>query len=229
MRKGCIVGCFFVFIFFINCSLSQLRIPPLPSQIERIEGYASLRVRGEQGTARSKFSFLFQFPNQGRIEVSNVFGKTLYQIIIEKRGAFFLIPSKKVYWEGEEEEIIDIFLGFRLNFNELVSLLSGQWSGEGMDLREENWHEGWILEKDALGRIIRGRREELRFEVKDFFKNTSVVCFLTFQHPLSSGRLKILTINFNQLLRKEAFSLAFLKDYERKTWAEIEEILNEKN
>lgn len=223
----CLVWCFLAFAFLIRCSLSQLRLPPLPSQIERIEGYASLRVKGEQGTTRSKFSFLFQLPSQGRIDVSNVLGKTLYQIIIDEREAFFLVPSKKVYWQGEEEEIIQRFLGFRLNFKELVNLISGQWNGAGRDFWKKNWHEGWILEKDPIGRIIRGQREDLGFEVREFFKNTSVVRFLTFQHPLSSGRLKILTINFNQPLKKEAFSQAFLKSYGRKTWAEIEEILND--
>lgn len=228
MHKAQLTVCFLVFVFLLSCSLSLVRLPP-PSQIERIEGYASLRIKGEQGTARSKFSFLFQLPNQGRIDVSNILGKILYQIIIDEREAFFLIPSKRVYWKGEEEEIIDRFLGFRLNLNELASLLSGQWSGAGMNFGEENWRKSWILEKDEQGRIIRGQRQDLWFEVKKYFKNTSVARLLTFQHPLSSGRLKIVTINFNQPLKKEAFSHEFLKNCERKTWAQIEEMLNDKN
>lgn len=229
MHKARLAGCFLGLIFFISCSLSRLNLPPLPSRIKRIEGYASLKVKGEERAARSKFSFLFQLPNQGRIDVSSVLGKTLYQIIIDRKNAFFLIPSKKVYWQGEEEEIIYRFLGFRLNLNELISLLSGQWSGEGRDLEEGDWRKGWILDKDEQGRIIRGQREELGFEVKEFFKNTSVVRLLTFQHPLSNGRLKVLAINFNQPLKRGVFSLAFLKNYKPKTWAEIEDILNDKN
>jgi len=56
-----------------------------------------------------------------------------------------------------------------------------------------------------------------------------VVRLLTFRHPLSSGRLKILTINFNQPIKRGVFSFEHLKKYEKKTWAEIEEMLNEKN
>lgn len=224
-----LAGCFLLFIFLISCTISRWRPPPLPSRIDRIEGFASLRVKGEQGTAKSKFSFLFQLPNQGRIDVTTVLGKTLYQIIVDEEEAFLLIPSKKVFWQGEEEEIIDKFLGFRLNLDELVSLLSGQWSGPRWDFKEEDWLKEWILERDTQGRIVRGKKGGLFFEVKEFFKNTSVIRLLTFYHPLSSGHLKILTIDFNQPLKAGVFSHRFLDRYERKTWAEIEEMLNEKN
>ena len=100
---------------------------------------------------------------------------------------------------------------------------------ERYDRKPDAWREGWILDKDEQGRIIRGQREELRFEVKEFFKNTSVVRLLTFKHPLNNGRLKVLAINFNQPLKRDVFSLAFLKNYKPKTWAEIEDILNDKN
>lgn len=192
-----------------------------------MEGYASLSTRSEQGTERTKFSFLFQRPNEGRIDVSHVLGQTLYQIIIREEEAFFLIPSKKVYWQGEEEEIIDRLLGFELNLHELVNLLSGQWKGQEENEEGEPW-KNWILEKDERGRIKGGRRGDLEFEVVEFFRNTSVVRRLAFRHPLSQGRLKILKLRFDTPLRKAAFSLAFLERFEPKTWEEIEEILDEK-
>lgn len=229
MHKLRLVGCFLGLIFLLSCSLSQWAPPPLPSRIERIEGHVSLRVKGEGGEAKSKFSFLFQLPNRGRIDVSAVLGKTLYQIFVDEKEAFLVIPSKRVYWQGEEEEIIDRFFGFRLSLDELVSLLSGQWSKSRRDFGEEGWLKEWIFENDEQGRIVRGNKEDLVFEVKDFFKDSSVVRLLTFRHPLSSGSLKILTINFNQPIKRGVFSFEHLKKYEKKTWAEIEEMLNEKN
>lgn len=229
MHKLRLCMCFFVLLLLISCSLSQFTPSPLPSRIERFEGYASLRARGEGGTAKSKFSFLFQLPHQGRIDVTTVLGKTIYQIFIDEKESFLVIPSKKVYWQGEEEEIIDRFFGFRLSFDELVSLFSGQWKRSGRDSGEEGWREGWFLERDKQGRIIRGYKEDFMFEVKEFFKDSSVIRRLAFQHPLSSGHLKILAINFNQPLKKRVFALVFLAKYKRKAWAEIEEMLNEKH
>ena len=192
-----------------------------------MEGYASLKTSSDQGSESSKFSFLFQLPHQGRIEVSNILGKTLYQIVIQEKEAFFLIPSKKIYWRGEEEEIIDRFLGFRLSLHELVSILSGQWKERG-EKGSDYGQEEWLLEKDEEGRIRRGQRGDLDFEVIEFFKNTNVVRRLAFHHPVSQGRVTILQLRFNRPVKRELFSLQFLKSFQPRTWEEIEEILSER-
>ncbi len=169
----------FLAIFFLGyCRPSAVILLPLPSEIERIEGYASLRISGDQGSSRSKFSFLFQLPHQGRLEVSNILGRTLYQIIVAEDKAVFIIPSKRVYWQGEEEEIIQYFLGFRLNLYEMINLLSGKWEGE-----ERN--ESWSFAKDERGRIMAGQRGEFQFEVKEFLADTPFARILIFQHPLN--------------------------------------------
>lgn len=220
----------FLAIFFLAyCRPSPVILLPLPSKIERIEGYASLRITGDQGSSRSKFSFLFQLPHQGRIEVSNILGRTLYQIIVAEEKAAFIVPSKKVYWQGEEEEIIRYFLGFRLNLYEMINLLSGKWEGEEIGYESEESKEIWSLAKDEKGRIMTGQRGEFRFEVKEFFADTPFARLLIFQHPLNRGRLKILRINLNRPLKKGTFSLSVLGRYERKSWAEIEKILANEN
>ncbi|HEB36855.1 MAG TPA: DUF4292 domain-containing protein [Candidatus Aminicenantes bacterium] len=213
----------FLAIFFLGyCRPSAVILLPLPSEIERIEGYASLRISRDQGSSRSKFSFLFQLPHQGRIEVSNILGRTLYQIIVTEDKAVFIIPSKRVYWQGEEEEIIQYFLGFRLNLYEMINLLSGKWEGE-----ERN--ESWSFAKDERGRIMAGQRGEFQFEVKEFLADTPFARILIFQHPLNRGFIKILRINLNQPLKKGVFSLSVLGKYERKSWIEIEKILANEN
>lgn len=215
-----------VLFWGISCTIPQVSISPPPSEIKGMEGYASLRISNEQGTARSKFSFLFQLPNQGRFDVSGILGKTLYQIVIKGEESFFLVPSKKVYWRGEEGEIIARFLGFELKLRELVSILSGEWKEQ--EGSNDYGREEWFLEKDKAGRIKRGHRGDLAFEVIEFFKKTSVARRLSFHHPSSQGRITILQIKFNNPAAKDVFSLHFLKNYQLKTWEEIEKMINER-
>jgi outer membrane biogenesis lipoprotein LolB len=213
------------------CRSSAVLLLPVPAKIERIEGHASLRITGEGGSARSKFTFLFQLPHQGRIDVSDVLlGRTLYQIIVDKERAIFLLPSKKVYWEGDEEEIIDYFMGFQLNLDEMISLIRGKWEKKDVESGRVENHESWDLKRDEKGRILEGTRGVLRFEVKEFLSGSRIPRILLFQHPVSSGRLKILRIDFNRPVNKNrVFSLSFLAGYKQVSWEEIEKILADEN
>ncbi len=227
LKFSLFMGVALVLLVFAGCRPSGVLLHPVPAQIDRIEGHASLRIANEQGSARSKFSFLFQLPQQGRIEVTDaLLGRTLYQIIMDCDRAVFALPSKKVYWEGEEEEIINTFLGFKLNLEEMVSLIRGEWEeGEGEQEDEKNT-ERWVLNKDEAGRIAGGRRGDLSFEVKEFLSNSGLPRILLFQHPLNSGRLKILRVDFNRPVKKKnAFSFDFLARYQRVSWEEMEKIL----
>lgn len=206
------------------CRVSPLSLSPLPSRIERIEGHASLTISGEQGTVKSKFSFLFHLPSRARIDVTGALGSVLYRILIHDGGSFFIVPSKKVYWQGQEEEIIDKFLGFRLSLHEMVNLLSGDWNQEE-PLRNENL-SSWSFVTDRKGRIISGQREDLRFAIKEFIGDTPFASRLEFEHPLSSGLVRVLGINLNRPIRENVFSKAFVAKYQSKTWAEIQELLD---
>jgi hypothetical protein len=206
------------------CQPPPISLSPFPSRIERIEGHASLVISGDQGTARSKFSFLFQLPNRGRIDVSGALGRVLYRIFIHDGEAYFIVPSKKVYWEGQEEEIIDKFMGFRLGLAEMTGLLSGNWKKR--DPMQEEDRENWIFSQDERGRIVSGQRGDLRFEVKAFIEETPFARLLTFEHPSSTGQVKVLSMDLNRPIRPNVFSKKFLEKYQSKTWAEIQEILN---
>ena len=216
-----------VLCMLIGCRPSGVLLQPVPAEIERIEGHASLRIITEQGSTRSKFTFLFQLPQQGRIEVSDaLLGRTLYQIIMDRERAVFVLPSKKVYWEGEEEEIINTFLGFRLNLGEMISLLRGEWKGG--EYEEESGKDGerWNLNKDETGRITAGTRGNLSFEVKEFLADSGLPRILIFKHALNSGRLKVLRVDFNRpVKKKKAFSFDFLARYQCVSWEEMEKIL----
>ena len=212
-----VLGC------FASCLPSKFSLPPLPSIIESMEGYGSLRITGDQGTSKTKFSFLFFLPHKGRIESFDILGRSLYYILIDEEKSFFVLPSKKVYWEGDVEEVIYRFLGFRLDQYEMISLLRGHWTG--VDPEAEKGLETWNFEKDERGRILVGRRGDFRFEIQEFFGDSQFARILLFHHPLSEGRLKILKINFNKPIKLTAFSRRFLKKHELKTWDEIEKLL----
>ena len=129
-----------------------------------------------------------------------------------------------MYWKGEEAEIIDKFLGFRLTLAEMISVISGEWES-----REGTALSGWELEHDSEGRIRSGQREELVFSVEAFVEETRFPRDLTFTHPLNTGRLKILQMDFNRPAHMEVFSTMFLKNYQETTWPELQDLLKNAN
>lgn len=213
----------------ISCWPSRLSLPPLPPRIESIEGYGSLKIKEDQGSSKIKFSFLFFLPHQGRIESFDFIGRSLYYILIDKEESFFVLPSKKVYWQGNVEKVISRSLGFSLNQYEMICLLRGEWKGTEFGLEAEKSLKKWSFIKDEKGRIVEGQREDLRFKIKEFIENSQFARLVLFYHPWSEGQLKILKINFNQPLKPAAFSRPFLEKYKLKTWAEIEKLINNEN
>lgn len=212
-------------LFLIQCLPSRILFSPVPSEIKSLEGYASLRVYAQEGTARTKFSFIFLPPDQGNIEATNFLGQTIYRITINSEGAYLIIPSKKVYWKGHEEEIIYTFLGFKLNMNEMISLLTGEWREFGLIQSKE--HEPiWEFEKDQEGRIISGWRGDLHFEIREFVEDSHLARILEFDNGLTTGRVRLIKAAFNRPVKSETFSTGFLQNYKRKTWEEIQAIIN---
>jgi hypothetical protein len=185
-----------------------------------MEGYASLRYEGPQGSAQTKFSFLIVSTDRGRIDASDFLGRAIYQVVITDNQAYFVLPSKKVYWRAGEQEIVFRFMGFHLSLEDIASLLSGRWA-EG---KEDDPLFEWDLERDEQNRIVRGNRGDLRFYVEEFIANTEIPSAIFFSHPLNEGHIKIRKIGFNQPLNERAFSTGFIQRYEEKTWEEIQKL-----
>jgi hypothetical protein len=199
-------------------------ISPVPEQIKNIQGYASLKITTEGDSARSKFSFLLVLPDRGRIDVTDFLGRSVYQIIIGRESAYLVVPSKKVYWQGAEEDIIDKFLGFPVSIDEMINIFSGRWPAPNHSRLKLDF---WILDRDEKGRIISGQRGELRFVVEEFIAETFIAHRLFFEHPLSEGRLRVIKMDFNQMYKTEAFDKDFLDKYTQKTWPDIQEMLRD--
>jgi hypothetical protein len=212
-------------LLLIQCLPSRVLFSPVPSEIKSVEGYASLRVYGEQGTGRTKFSFIFLLPDKGNIEASNFLGQTIYRITITAEGAYLIIPSKKVYWKGHEEEIIHMFLGFELNMREMISLLIGEWHEIGSAQSEED-DQCWEFEKDQAGRIISGRRGSLNFKIEEFVDDSHLTRKLVFDNGTTTGRVRLIKAAFNKRVNLGTFSTAFLRNYQRKSWEEIQALID---
>ncbi|UCE42441.1 MAG: hypothetical protein JSV17_05640 [Candidatus Aminicenantes bacterium] len=224
MRKAQTFVICFVLAVLACCQPPPLSLSPIPSQIDRMEGHASLVISGDQGTARSKFSFLFELPDRGRIDVTGALGRVLYRIVIHEGEAYFVVPSKKVYWKGQEEEIIDKFMGFRLSLTEMINLLSGNW--RELEMLHNEGLRDWSFAEDQDGRIISGQREDLWFSVEEFIGDTPFARRLRFKHPESTGQVKVLSVDLNRPIKPNVFSTKFIEKYQPKTWAEIQELLN---
>lgn len=223
MRQARFLGICLLLILLGSCRSSKVLFSPPPSSVQSIEGYASLRIQGDQGSYRSKFSFLFQLPDQGKIVVFDPLGRTVYQIVVIDDHSYLVVPSRKAYWEGDEEEIIDNFLGFRLSLKEMIFLLSG--NKEEMSGQNKLDLEDWFFIKDDSGRIKEAAKRNLRIMMDEFFENTPYARVLIFDHPMNAGRLKILRMAFNQPYDTEVFSTEFLARFERKTLEEIQEMM----
>jgi hypothetical protein len=197
-------------------------VPPRAGT-EAVEGYGSASVQGAAAAAKGKFAFLFRRPDLGRVEAFDPFGRTVYYMIFGGGRAYFVVPSKRAYAEEAPETLMSRFMGFSLRPDEVIALLSGQWTA-GDERGGADAGSAWILGKDASGRVVRGEKDGLSFEVSEFFPGDGVPRSVLFSRPGTSGRVKVLSARFNPAARPEAFGNDFLKTFARKSWEDIQEM-----
>jgi outer membrane biogenesis lipoprotein LolB len=173
----------------------------------------------EGGTVKSKLSFLFRLPGQGRIEVLDPLGRTASLLFLDDDVAYLVLPGRRAYWKSGCEEVMSKLLGFALGPEDLTHILTGR--GDRLS--------GWTLEKDSQGRVVRGRREDLQFEVRQFFERSPLPRLLVFSRAEDKGSLRVLRMNFNQPLKAKAFHHFFLDEggYRPADWNEVERWLRE--
>ena len=129
------------------------------------------------------------------------------------------------YWKGREEEIIDTFLGFKLNMREMISLLTGEWQDPD-SLQQSDQDQKWAFEKDREGRIKSGWRNSLYFEIKEFVGDSPLARILVFESMFTTGRVRLIKAAFNRPVRFETFSTGFLQNYQQKSWEEIQALID---
>lgn len=206
------------------CVSGPPMLAPPPASVTSLDGFGSLSLRGAGGSLRGRFSFLLSLPDMGRIEVLDPFGRTRAVLIFRESTAALVIPSRRVYWSGPGEELMENFLGFGLSARDLAGLIGGRWADAGAPEAA-----GWALERDLAGRVRAGVKDGFRFEVEEFFGKTSVPRAVGISRAGEPGRLKVLQIRFNRPPRGDAFGLSVLDGLDRRTWAEMEDLLRDED
>lgn len=203
----------------ISCHTSRPTVAPPPPTVESIEGFATFRLARNGETAKSKLSFLFRLPGQGRVEVLDPLGRTASILFLDNDVAYLVLPGRRAYWKSGREEVMSKLLGFSLEAEDLALILTGR----------ADRLSGWDLEKDRGGRVVRGRREDLSFEVRQFFEPGPLPWLLVLSRGEDRGSLRVLRMNFNQPLQEKAFHYFFLEEggYREADWNEVERWLRE--
>ncbi len=196
-------------------------LAPPPEEVVAVEGFGQAFIEGEEGALRGRFSFLFREPGLGRVEVLDPIGRTAYFVIVREDAAYFVVPSKRAYAVERPESLAGRLLGFPFRPGEAVSLLSDRWEGReaGPDSPD------WTLVKNPAGRTLRGEREGLAFEIREFYAKAGVPRAVDFSTERVTGRFKVLSVRFNPPPRPEAFETGFAGVFVRLSWEELQELL----
>jgi hypothetical protein len=209
-----------------SCRPPQLRLGP-GERPSGLEGYADLKISDGRTTSKTKFSFVIQLPDKGRIDVFDPLGRSLFTLISDGRNAYFVAVPKKAYWRGSQRDILEEFLGFDLTLEEMGGLLGGGW-GPAPAANGEAF-QGWAWTRDARGRIVAGEREGLRLEVKDFFAGGVQPHTFLFMCARNSGSIKVTEVRFNVPPRAASFRLWFLGDFRETTREEMERLIRDED
>ena len=180
------------------CRPSRLEVVPVPPEVRSIEGYGSLKVLQTGGSVRSRFSFIIEAGRRGKVEILDALNRTAAEIFLLPDEAYFVLRADKIYWKAGPDEVIEKFLGVRLDLAEVTGLLCGRWSGG---------------------------REGLRLEVRETFSGGRVPRRVEFESPASAGTLTLLAVTFNAPAPEGSFALDFLSTHAARTWDEVERIL----
>jgi hypothetical protein len=197
-----------------GCQASRTILIP-SGGIRDLAGYASLRLARDGETVRTKFAFSVVLPDQAHLEVFDALGRSASTFIIRGDSAYLILPSKRAYWRGGRDEVIEKFIGFPVRPDEIAGLITGRWTREAA--------EDWSFEHDDRGRPVSGTRGDLSFRVLEFFPGGDFPRRWSFGDAATNGTISLLDLEFNKT--PPEMSLEFLRAYSSKTWAEIERIL----
>jgi hypothetical protein len=204
------------------CAPRPPRLVPPAGGVQAVEGYGSASIAGAQASIKGKFGFVFRQPGLGRVEAVDPIGRTVFLIYFRDGRAWFVLPNRKVYAEDAAGVMMERFLGVALDPDDAVGLLSGTWSASA----EAAAADGWVVERDAGGRLGRGVRGGFSFTVRAYFPGDAVPREIGLEGPDASGRVKVLKLNFNPAPRDGIFDTGFLRAFAPKTWEEMLELLD---
>jgi outer membrane biogenesis lipoprotein LolB len=197
------------------CSGPPPRLVPPTGGVEAVEGYGSASISGAEASVKGKFGFVFRRSGLGRIEAVDPIGRTAFLIHVRDGRAWFVLPGRKVYTEGDVRTMMERVLGIALSPGEAISLLTGGWPEAG----------AWRVERDERGRVAHGSSGDYSFTVRTWFPGDAVPREVGVAGPAAAGRIKVLKLGFDPPERPEAFDTAYLRTFAPKTWDEILELI----
>jgi hypothetical protein len=221
-RRVPLAGSLLIVSAFIACAPRPPRLTPPAGGVQAVEGYGSASIAGAEASIKGKFGFVFRRPGLGRVEAVDPIGRTIFLIYFHDGRAWFVLPGRKVYAEDGAAEMMERFLGVALDPDEAIGLLSGTWPAAA-DAAEAG---GWLVERDAAGRLGRGARGGASFTVRAYFPGDAVPREIGVEGSGASGRVKVLKLNFNPAPRDGIFDTGFLRAFAPKTWEEMRELLD---
>lgn len=209
---------FFFFLLFLNssCYNPSPRINP-PAEINNFGGQASFYARGVAREGRLRLGFYFQLPEKARLEVFNPLGGLESILWLNGPEAVLYIPKEKAYWRGDTLQITADFLGGGLTSSELSALFSAHWAVLDSD-------KGWEIFRNKGGRVTRGMKGKLEFEIKEIFPDTEIPKTVYFRTGELVVRVRLLKMRFNQLLKETLFVPSFQTGTRAVSWEQISEL-----
>lgn len=232
-RRAIPAGFLLILVLLIgDCAGPPPRLVPPAGEIEAVEGYGSASISGTEASVKGKFGFVFRRPDVGRIEALDPIGRTAFIIVFRGGRAWFVLPGRKVYAEGDARTMMERVLGIALEPREAVELLSGTWERGTTDVTPKQIEGGlvaygaWRLRVDDQGRVMEGFHEDFAFTARSFFPGGAVPREIQVRNESGTwGRVKVLKLRFNPVSRPEAFDTAYLRAFTPKTWDEILELI----
>lgn len=201
------------------------RVPVLVPEaaVIAVEGYGRAVIEGPTFSLKGRFAFSLRDSGLGRIEGFDPLGRPVFILILKEDAEYLILPRRKVYTDAEPGALGRRFLSFGFSAREAVELLCGRLGGV-----ESRTPSGWMLERDAKGRLTAGVKGDFRFEVGAYFPGGGVPNEVRFNYE-GRGRLKIAKLRFNQPLNGAAYDLGFLARFRRISPEEMEALIGDEN
>ena len=151
-----------------GCRPPRMSLAPIPPDWKAFEGYGRLKflIRGE--TRGARFSFVIEPPGRGRITVADAFNRTLAEIFVEGNDGYFVLARDRVYWKAPPEDILEKFIGFGLNLEEMAWLLGGRWKQARAAASPA--FAAWEFAEDGDGRTASGHKGAFSFRSSNILR-----------------------------------------------------------
>jgi len=200
-----------VFLIGIACrTVTPVVLPP--GEILSFRGQGSFYFQSPGAKGRVRLNFFFELPSRARLEILNPLGGLESILWLDGRQATLYLTADRLFWRGETGFLLSQFLGEELAVEDLSYLLTGQIA---------RLPRTWQINSEAGGQTVYGRKENLSFELKEYFTGSEIPRTILFEAENYSARLRLQTIKFNQAYKAALFQPSFPAGAREVSWEEL--------